>query len=258
MPLNTLHGSHAMPLVALSFLIAICASYTALTLAGRVALAPGRARLAWLLCGSVAMGSGIWSMHFVAMLAYRLPIAIAYDVSLVTLSWLAAVGASGFALFVAGRAHVGTPRLLGAGACLGLAVVTMHYTGMAAVRVAADLTYEPSEPYSGAADSRPQAQRRADSRDAGGLALDLPRLHRPDLILLDLLLPDVPGEEVLRQLRQTPDCRDIPVVVVSADATRAQMERLLAAGVHAYIAEPLDIKPFMEVVDDVLSLTEAA
>ena len=75
-------GTYEPSLVALSILIAICASYTALTLAGRVSVARGRARLAWLLGGSVAMGSGIWSMHFVAMLAFHLPVAISYDVPL--------------------------------------------------------------------------------------------------------------------------------------------------------------------------------
>src|SRR6185312_16190976 len=131
-----MHGTHEFPLVALSIVIAICASYTALTLAGRVAAARGRARVAWLLGGSVAMGSGIWSMHFVAMLAFHLAVPIAYDVGLVTLSFLAAVGASAFALFVASRVRIGFQRLIAAGVCLGIAVVTMHYTGMAAVRVA--------------------------------------------------------------------------------------------------------------------------
>src|SRR5688500_1264261 len=112
-------GTHEFPLVALSILIAICASYTALTLAGRVSVARGRARVAWLLGGSIAMGSGIWSMHFVAMLAFHLPIEIAYDVPLVALSWLAAVGASAFALFVASQSRVGKVRLVGAGTALG-------------------------------------------------------------------------------------------------------------------------------------------
>jgi PAS domain S-box-containing protein len=138
-----MNGTHQSPLVALSILIAICASYTALTLAGRVAVARGRARVAWLLGGSVAMGSGIWSMHFVAMLAFHLPVPIAYDVPLVALSWLVAIAASAFALFVASRATVGAARLAAAGSCLGLAVVTMHYTGMAAVRVQAHLDYHP-------------------------------------------------------------------------------------------------------------------
>src|SRR5437667_10173649 len=138
-----MNGTHESPLVALSILIAICASYTALTLAGRVAVARGRTRLAWLLGGSVAMGSGIWSMHFVAMLAFHLPVPIAYDVPLVALSYLAAVAASAFALFVASRPTVGKAGLLGAGWCLGLAVVAMHYTGMAAGRVPAHLRYDP-------------------------------------------------------------------------------------------------------------------
>ena len=136
-------GTHYTPLVALSFLIAICASYTALSLAGRVAIARGRTRAAWLLGGSIAMGSGIWSMHFVAMLAFHLPVSISYDVPLVALSHLVAVAASAFALWVAGRASVGKLALVGAGVCLGLAVVAMHYTGMAAVRVPAHLGYDP-------------------------------------------------------------------------------------------------------------------
>ena len=76
----------------------------------------------------------------------------------------------------------------------------------------------------------------------GGLALELARMHRPDLILLDLHLPDISGEEVLSQLRQSPDCRQIPVVVLSADATPGQVDRLLAAGVHAYVTRPLDLQ----------------
>jgi PAS domain S-box-containing protein len=136
-----MQGTHQTPLVALSILIAICASYTALTLASRVAVARGRARAAWLFGGSLAMGSGIWSMHFVAMLAFHLPVPIAYDIPLVAFSWLAAVAASAFALFVAGQTNVGRLRLASAGTCLGLAVVTMHYTGMAAVRVQANLNY---------------------------------------------------------------------------------------------------------------------
>ncbi|HEX3865834.1 MAG TPA: MHYT domain-containing protein, partial [Gemmatimonadaceae bacterium] len=134
-------GTYELPLVVLSVLIAICASYTALTLAGRVAVARGRARIAWLSGGSIAMGSGIWSMHFVAMLAYHLSLPIAYDVPLVALSFLVAVGASAFALFVASRSTVGTTRLVAGGVALGLAIVTMHYTGMAALMVPAQLRY---------------------------------------------------------------------------------------------------------------------
>jgi PAS domain S-box-containing protein len=92
----------------------------------------------------------------------------------------------------------------------------------------------------------------------GGLALELARLHRPDLVLLDLHLPDIPGEEVLRQLRASPDCRAIPVVVLSADATPGQIERLLAVGAHSYVTKPLDVRPFIEILDSVLDVRVAA
>src|SRR3954451_16744262 len=105
-----MHGTHNTPLVLLSIVIAICASYTALSLAGRVAVSRGRARLAWLLGGSIAMGSGIWSMHFVAMLALHLRVTVAYDVPLVVLWHLFAVAASASALFVASRPKVGRIR----------------------------------------------------------------------------------------------------------------------------------------------------
>ncbi|MGZ8490774.1 MAG: hybrid sensor histidine kinase/response regulator [Gemmatirosa sp.] len=136
-----MHSSHHGPLVALSILISILASYTALALAGRVTAAHGVARRAWLLGGSVAMGIGVWSMHFVAMLAFRLPVRIAYDVPLVVLSLPAAVAASALALVVASRAVVGPARLLGAAALMGSGIAAMHYTGMAAMRLPAHLAY---------------------------------------------------------------------------------------------------------------------
>jgi CheY-like chemotaxis protein len=92
----------------------------------------------------------------------------------------------------------------------------------------------------------------------GGFALEMARLHRPDLILLDLHLPDIPGEEVFAQLRKDADCRNIPVVVLSADATRAQIDRLTDAGVHAYVTKPLDVKPFIDILNTVLDRKRAA
>ncbi|HEY9227224.1 MAG TPA: PAS domain S-box protein, partial [Gemmatimonadaceae bacterium] len=92
----------------------------------------------------------------------------------------------------------------------------------------------------------------------GGLALELARIHRPALVLLDLHLPDMSGEMVLSQLRQAGDCRDIPVIVLSADATQNQINRLLSSGVHAYITKPLDVKPFIETVDEILDARAAA
>jgi PAS domain S-box-containing protein len=83
----------------------------------------------------------------------------------------------------------------------------------------------------------------------GQLGLDLAREHRPDLILLDLHLPDIPGDEVLRRLLEEPRTRQIPVVILSADATPGQMERLLAAGVQAYLTKPLDVRQLLTLVD---------
>jgi PAS domain S-box-containing protein len=89
----------------------------------------------------------------------------------------------------------------------------------------------------------------------GGLALDLAREHRPDLILLDVHLPDIEGDEVLRRLREDPETRAIPVVMVSAEATPRKVERLLAAGARAYLTKPLDVKQFLEVVDEIFTET---
>ncbi|MEY2511784.1 MAG: hypothetical protein QOE26_2547 [Verrucomicrobiota bacterium] len=86
----------------------------------------------------------------------------------------------------------------------------------------------------------------------GGLGLDLARQHLPDLILLDLHLPDLPGHEVLARLRQDKLTRDIPVVVISADATARQIKRLMAAGARTYLTKPLDIGEFFRVIDETM------
>lgn len=83
----------------------------------------------------------------------------------------------------------------------------------------------------------------------GRVGLDLARKNLPHLILLDLHLPDMPGEDVLRRLKQDPATTQIPVVVISADATAAQISRLLDAGARDYLTKPLDIRKFLEVLD---------
>jgi signal transduction histidine kinase/CheY-like chemotaxis protein len=87
----------------------------------------------------------------------------------------------------------------------------------------------------------------------GRLGLQLAREHRPDLILLDVQLPDISGNRVLRQLRETAETRDIPVVVISADATPGQVQRLLAAGASAYLTKPLEVKKFLATLDEALA-----
>jgi len=83
----------------------------------------------------------------------------------------------------------------------------------------------------------------------GKVGLDLARRHSPDLILLDLHLPDLDGHEVLRQLKSLDTTRDVPVAVISADATASQIDRLMKAGAIAYLTKPLDVVEFFRVVD---------
>ncbi|MEP6689303.1 MAG: MHYT domain-containing protein, partial [Gemmatimonadales bacterium] len=137
-----LHKVYNPSLVVLSVLIASLASYTALTLAGRVTEARGRERLAWLAGGSLAMGVGIWSMHFVGMLAFDLPVPIAYQLTRVVLSVLVAIAASALALVVVSRPHVGLPALAAGALCMGPAIAGMHYIGMAALNVPAVLEWD--------------------------------------------------------------------------------------------------------------------
>ncbi|MGH2734857.1 MAG: ATP-binding protein [Actinomycetota bacterium] len=86
----------------------------------------------------------------------------------------------------------------------------------------------------------------------GRIGLDIVSEHQPDLVLLDLDLPDMTGAEVLRRLQNDPSTRDVPVVVISADATRGQMDRLLGAGARDYLTKPLDVQRFLGVLEEVL------
>lgn len=139
-----LTGSYSPALVLISLFVAILASYTALDLTGRIATAKGRAVYLWMAGGALAMGIGVWSMHFIGMLAFSLPIALGYDMGITALSLLIAVLSSGFALWL-----VNQPRLpawqLGFGALImGAGISTMHYTGMAAMRMMPGIDYDPT------------------------------------------------------------------------------------------------------------------
>jgi len=132
---------HDPVLVALSILIAALASYTALDLATRMRAASGRARRAWLVAAAIAMGGGIWSMHFVGMLAFSLPgTEISYDPFLTLLSLVIPVVIAAAAFAVVGRRP---QTLLASGFAMGLGISGMHYTGMAAMRMAAFIEYDP-------------------------------------------------------------------------------------------------------------------
>ena len=139
-----LAGSYDYRLVALSLVIAFVASYTAIDMAGRVTVNRGFARVRWLLGGSFAMGSGIWCMHFTGMLAFRLPIPVYYDLSTVVVSLLAAIVASGIALHVVSRPRMTRVQLLVGSVLMGAGIATMHYTGMAAMRLRAMHYYNPT------------------------------------------------------------------------------------------------------------------
>jgi NO-binding membrane sensor protein with MHYT domain/signal transduction histidine kinase len=130
-------GSYNYALVALSVLIAIFASYAALDLAGRVAAAGGWTRAVWLLGGAGAMGTGIWSMHYIGMLAFILPIPVAYHWPTVLLSLFAAILASVVALGLVSRQKMGLLRALVGSVLMGAGIAGMHYIGMAAMRLPA-------------------------------------------------------------------------------------------------------------------------
>ena len=136
-------GSYNYALVALSVLIAMFASYAALYLAGRVTAAGGWTRIVWLLGGAGAMGTGIWSMHYIGMLAFILPVPVAYHWPTVLLSLFAAILASVVALGVVSRQKMGPFRALAGSVLMGAGIAGMHYIGMAAMRLRAVCQFNP-------------------------------------------------------------------------------------------------------------------
>jgi len=136
-----LTGSYDYRAVALSILIAVLGSYSALGLAERVNVSRGRARLLWLVCGAVAMGIGIWSMHYTAMLAFRLPIPVQYDWPTAVLSLLAGIFASAIAMFAIRRRQIGSPQVVVAGIFMGGCIVGLHYIAMGSMRLQAMCSY---------------------------------------------------------------------------------------------------------------------
>ncbi len=131
-------------LIFLSCLVAMFASYTAFHLIARVsaALKP-TAKAAWLLTGAASMGIGIWSMHFIAMLAVLMPAAVRYDIVLTGLSAIFAIIASGFAFYVVSTGARTGARLIGGGTLMGGGIGAMHYTGMAGMHMNATILYDP-------------------------------------------------------------------------------------------------------------------
>lgn len=139
-----MNGTYNSALALLSFAVAVLASYVALKLAGRVSRARGGQARAWLIGGGMAMGTGIWAMHFIGMLAFYLPIRISYDVEETLLSWLIAIALSCFALFLVKGSRLGHQRLVFGGIIIGLGLSAMHYLGMEAIEIAPPVSYDPA------------------------------------------------------------------------------------------------------------------
>jgi PAS domain S-box-containing protein len=140
-PSDRLAGIYDYRLVALSVLISALTSFAALDLGGRVTASRGSVRSIWLMAGAAAMGIGIWSMHYIGMLAYSLPVAIFYHWPTVLLSLLAATLASAVALFVVSRNEMGPLRIGIGGLLMGSGIAAMHYAGMDAMRLPATCQY---------------------------------------------------------------------------------------------------------------------
>ena len=138
-------GTYNPILVVLSFVIAFVAGYTALLIAERIGVAESqRARHVWLAAGAFAMGSGIWAMHFVGMVAFTLPIAVNYDQTLTVLSMFPAIFASAAALHFMKASEMGFWRLNLGGLLMASGIGTMHFTGMAAMVMNATIRYDPA------------------------------------------------------------------------------------------------------------------
>lgn len=138
-----MNGTYDLQLVALSLIVAIIASYTALELAGRISQKQGRSSWSWLAGGAVSMGSGIWSMHFIGMLAFHLPIGVAYDVAATLVSMAIAIVVSAVALFVVRRPRMSGKNIAAGAMLMGVGISAMHYTGMYAMLMSPPLRYDP-------------------------------------------------------------------------------------------------------------------
>lgn len=129
-------------LVCLSLVVAFLASYTAVELSGGLnTLAGAKRRPLWLAGGAVSMGVGIWSMHFIGMLAFSLPVEVGYDLAATTASLFLAIGVSLIALATASRGVLSSARLCIAGTVMGIGVAAMHFTGMHAMQMSPGIAY---------------------------------------------------------------------------------------------------------------------
>ena len=141
-----MHGTYNPYLVVLSLVVAVLASYTILELAARIRRiqATGAKRKLWLLGGATAMGSGIWSMHFIGMLACKMPSEVNYSLWMTMLSLLIAIGTSYLSLQWTIRDEINWTQLVTGSFILATGIVAMHYVGMGAMLIQPAIQYRPS------------------------------------------------------------------------------------------------------------------
>ena len=137
-------ATYSPALVFISLCVAILASYTALDLTGRIATARGRTAYLWMGGGALAMGFGVWSMHFIGMLALELPLELGYDLGLTLWSLLVAILSCGFALWLVSQPSLPALQLLLGALIMGAGISAMHYSGMAALKMQPGIDYDPT------------------------------------------------------------------------------------------------------------------
>ncbi|MFZ2301347.1 MAG: EAL domain-containing protein [Gallionella sp.] len=132
-----------IPLVLLSVLVAMLGSFTALAHAQRMRESSGDTARRWMIAGGITLGLAIWSMHFIGMLAFHLPIPLSYDLSLTLLSALPAIIAALLGFYVLREPDISTVRIIVSGLLMGMGISIMHYTGMAALKMSPPISYDP-------------------------------------------------------------------------------------------------------------------
>ena len=132
-----------IPLVLLSVLVAMAGSFTALTHAQRMRESSGRSARIWMITGGITLGLAIWSMHFIGMLAFHLPIPLGYDLPLTIISALPAIAAALLGFYVLREPDISTGRIIVSGLLMGAGISVMHYTGMAAIKMSPPISYDP-------------------------------------------------------------------------------------------------------------------
>jgi NO-binding membrane sensor protein with MHYT domain/signal transduction histidine kinase/ActR/RegA family two-component response regulator len=139
----TVVGTYDPLLVGVSLFVAVFASFTGLSLARWMTTSTGRARTAWLIAAAFALGGGIWSMHFIGMLAFSIPgMRMIYDPWLTVVSFVIPICLTGLALAIAARDAASRARLAVGGLLMATGVLAMHYLGMAAMQMRASIEYD--------------------------------------------------------------------------------------------------------------------